>query len=63
MKLCGACKGKGVINFNVCEVCGGEGIDVNSTFTIGKIQRRRSSEQEIEPKRIKFDKKNASRSV
>ncbi|EJW13933.1 hypothetical protein M5X02_20305 [Paenibacillus alvei] len=63
MKLCGVCKGEGYVNFEVCETCDGEGIDNRGTFTVGKIQRRRSAEYEVEQKKIKFDKKNASRSL
>ncbi|MCY9757684.1 hypothetical protein M5X00_26000 [Paenibacillus alvei] len=63
MKLCEVCKGEGYVNFEVCETCDGEGIDNRGTFTVGKIQRRRSAEYEVEQKKIKFDKKNASRSL
>lgn len=66
MKICGACKGSGIVTLafgqDICEVCDGEGVDNNSTFTVGKIQRRKSAEFEVEQKKIKFDKKNASRS-
>lgn len=63
MKLCGACKGEGVVSFEICESCDGEGFDNRGTFTVGKIQRRKSAEHEVEQKHIKFDKKNASRSL
>lgn len=63
MKLCGACKGEGSVNFEICDVCDGEGIDNRGTFTLDKVQRRRSAEFEVEQKKIKFDKKNATRSV
>lgn len=63
MKLCRACGGEGFVNFEVCVACDGEGLDSHSAFTVGKNQRRKSSEFEVEQKKIKFDKKNASRSV
>jgi DnaJ-class molecular chaperone len=65
MKLCSSCNGKGIINFEVCDHCDGEGIDPNSTFTVGRANRRKTSvlEFEREEKKVKFDKKNASRNV
>ncbi|TVX85986.1 hypothetical protein [Paenibacillus agilis] len=63
MKLCGTCKGEGSINFEICRACDGEGVYNRGTFTVGKVQRRRSAEFEVEQKKIKFDKKNANRSV
>lgn len=62
MKLCGVCRGEGSVNYEVCVACDGEGLDSSSTFTVGKVQRRKSAEFEVEQKKIKFDKKNASRS-
>ncbi|WP_090739399.1 hypothetical protein [Paenibacillus sp. Mc5Re-14] len=62
MKICGVCKGSGALNQDICEACDGEGIDSNSTFAVGKVQRRKSAEFEVEQKKVKFDKKNASRS-
>lgn len=62
MRVCGACKGTGVVKYDICDACDGEGIDGGSTFTVGKIQHRKSAEFEVEQKKIKFDKKNASRS-
>ena len=65
MKICGACYGKGEVNYDICEVCGGEGIDTFSTFTVGKINRRKAlsyeEAQSKKEKQMKFDKKNASR--
>ncbi|OME54093.1 hypothetical protein BSK59_16055 [Paenibacillus odorifer] len=71
MKLCGTCKGTGEIEvalkhsfaIEICNTCDGEGIDGHATFTVGKVQRRKSAEHEVEQKHIKFDKKNASRSL
>jgi DnaJ-class molecular chaperone len=63
MKLCSSCTGKGIVNFEICGRCGGEGVDNMATFTVGKVNRRKNAEFEIEEKKIKFDKKNAIRSV
>lgn len=67
MKLCGACQGKGEVNYEVCDVCGGEGLDTMATFQVGKISRRKQSEFKREhedlqeKKKHKIDKKNATR--
>jgi RecJ-like exonuclease len=64
MKLCGSCRGTGIVNsYEVCSSCDGEGIDTKASFTVGRVQRRIKAEVEIEEKKIKFDKKNAIRSV
>ena len=65
MKLCRSCKGKGIIGFDLCDDCGGEGLDPVASFTLGKNQRRKTAELEFEKKdkKIKFDKKNASRLI
>lgn len=63
MKLCGACKGSGEVNYDICVRCDGEGIEQKTTFTVDKIRRHKSNEFEVNEKRIKFDKKNAQRSI
>jgi DnaJ-class molecular chaperone len=64
VKLCGTCNGYGFYNNDICEDCGGEGIDKRTTFVIGKISRRKPTdfeENERSNKKNKFDKKNATR--
>lgn len=67
MKLCGTCKGSGEVDYygiiDVCDECDGEGVANGSTYTVEKIQRRKHTDTEVEQKKVKFDKKNASRSV
>lgn len=63
MKICGTCKGTGEVNYEICERCGGEGLDGTASFTVGKVQRRAKAEYEVQEKKIKFDKKNASRLI
>lgn len=65
MKICKGCAGKGVVGYDLCDKCGGEGLDQTASFTLGKNQRRKSADLEFErrEKKVKFDKKNAARNI
>ena len=66
MKLCSACKGTGFDvgdSSHLCHSCDGEGIISQTTFTVGKIGRRKELDytEHQKSKKQKFDKKNAVR--
>jgi DnaJ-class molecular chaperone len=63
VKLCGQCNGMGFVEDDICERCGGEGLENMTTFVVGKINRRKQLDYDEvqEKKKHKFDKKNATR--
>lgn len=64
MKLCNICQGTGFnADDDICSNCDGEGIVSKTTFTVGKISRRKELgyQEHQKSKKVKFDKKNAVR--
>jgi DnaJ-class molecular chaperone len=62
LKLCSVCNGYGFVDDDICEVCGGDGLETSQTYKKKEVRKMKLDyDERLESKKYKFDKKNASR--